>query len=166
MVHRTPSDKYSCETVQSLHGFRIIRCSTIVPKPFRSESFTGGPPASASTRNKRPAPLRLARLWQFGSKMSAVHTIRTRSHLGSCCYERLSVAPQGRPVMNEHARECLKRAAECTRIAEATSDPELQVYLMKLGSSWMQAATGEREERNLEEGLQRRPLKTLNDLFC
>ena len=43
--------------------------------------------------------------------------------------------------MNEHARECLKRAAECSRIAEATSDPELQVYLMKLGSSWKQAAT-------------------------
>jgi hypothetical protein len=68
--------------------------------------------------------------------------------------------------MNEHARECLKRAAECTRIAEATSDPELQVYLMKLGSSWKQAATAERGERILEEDdCQQRPLKTLNDLF-
>jgi len=67
--------------------------------------------------------------------------------------------------MNEHARECLKRAAECTRIAEATSDPELQVYLMKLGSSWKQAAIAERGERILEEDSQQRPLKTLNDLF-
>jgi hypothetical protein len=67
--------------------------------------------------------------------------------------------------MNEHARECLKRAAECTRIAEATSDPELQVYLMQLRSSWKQAATAERGERILEEDSQQRPLKTLNDLF-
>jgi hypothetical protein len=39
MVRRTPSDRYSCETVESLPVFRIIRCNTIVPKPFRSESL-------------------------------------------------------------------------------------------------------------------------------
>ena len=55
--------------------------------------------------------------------------------------------------MDEHARECLKRAAECSRIAEATSDPELQVYLMKLGSSLKQAATAARGERIFEETL-------------
>ena len=40
-----------------------------------------------------------------------------------------------------NAPACLKRAAECTRLAEATSDPEMKVYLLKLGLSWMQAAT-------------------------
>ena len=37
--------------------------------------------------------------------------------------------------------ECLKRAAECCRLAEAASDPEMKVYLLKLSLSWMQAAT-------------------------
>ena len=37
--------------------------------------------------------------------------------------------------------ECLKRAAECTRLAETTSDPDMKLYLMKLALSWMQAAT-------------------------
>ncbi len=63
--------------------------------------------------------------------------------------------------------ECLKRAAECARLAEATSDPEMKVYLMKLGLSWLQVATtAERDERVAEEGPQRRPIKTLHDLFC
>ena len=37
--------------------------------------------------------------------------------------------------------ECLKRAAECCRLAEAASDPEMKVYLMRLALSWMQSAT-------------------------
>ena len=97
--------------------------------------------------------------------MSAVHTFEPDpiSLVVVASYYR---PPHEVAVMNEHARECLKRAAECTRIAEATSDPELQVYLMKLGSSWKQAATAERGERILEEDdSQQRPLKTLNDLF-
>ena len=36
--------------------------------------------------------------------------------------------------------ESLKRAAECTRLAEATSDPDMQAYLLKLGLSWMRVA--------------------------
>jgi hypothetical protein len=62
-----------------------------------------------------------------------------------------------------NAPACLKRAAECTRLAEATSDPEMKVYLLKLGLSWMQAATtARRDEQLLEEGHRR--LKTLQDL--
>ena len=61
-----------------------------------------------------------------------------------------------------NAPACLKRAAECTRLAEATSDPEMKVYLLKLGLSWMQAATRVRDEQLLEEGHRR--LKTLQDL--
>ena len=41
-------------------------------------------------------------------------------------------------VMNKS--ESLKRAAECTRLAEATSDPDMQAYLLKLGLSWMRVA--------------------------
>ena len=62
-----------------------------------------------------------------------------------------------------NAPACLKRAAECSRLAEATSDPEMKVYLLKLGLSWMQAATtARRDEQLLEEGHRR--LKTLQDL--
>jgi hypothetical protein len=46
--------------------------------------------------------------------------------------------------------ECLKRAAECGRLAEAASDPEMKVYLMRLALSWMQSATSA-DERVLEE---------------
>jgi hypothetical protein len=56
------------------------------------------------------------------------------------------------PQMNKYnAEECLKRAAECTRQAEAVSDPELKLYLMKLALSWTQAAAGETVERKLED---------------
>ena len=36
--------------------------------------------------------------------------------------------------------ECLKRAKECARQADAAIDPELKIYLMKLALSWTQAA--------------------------
>jgi hypothetical protein len=36
--------------------------------------------------------------------------------------------------------ECLKRAQECARQADAALDPELKIYLMKLALSWTQAA--------------------------
>ena len=53
--------------------------------------------------------------------------------------------------MNKHAmEECLKRAAECARLAETASDPELKIYLMKLASGW-QAAAAETVERQLED---------------
>ena len=44
---------------------------------------------------------------------------------------------------------CLKRAAECARLAETASDPELKVYLMKLAAAW-QAAAAEAVGRKLE----------------
>jgi hypothetical protein len=48
--------------------------------------------------------------------------------------------------------ECLKRAAECTRLAEAASDPDMKVYLMKLALSSMQAATtADQRHRMLED---------------
>jgi hypothetical protein len=56
--------------------------------------------------------------------------------------------------------ESLKRAAECTRLAGTSNDPEMQAYLLKLGLSWMQVAA-EPDER-LPEGSRR--LKTLQDL--
>jgi hypothetical protein len=52
--------------------------------------------------------------------------------------------------MDEHARECLKRAAYCTELAEAESDPELKAYLLKLAASWTRAAQ-ETVEAALEE---------------
>jgi hypothetical protein len=44
--------------------------------------------------------------------------------------------------------ECLKRANECARQADAAVEPELKIYLMKLALSWTQAA-GETVEREL-----------------
>jgi hypothetical protein len=52
--------------------------------------------------------------------------------------------------MNNDTQECLKRAAECGRQAEAARDPELKLYLMKLALSWTQAA-GDSVERRLED---------------
>ena len=37
--------------------------------------------------------------------------------------------------------QCLKRAAECNRLAEAASDPDMKLYFMKLALTWMQSAT-------------------------
>jgi hypothetical protein len=56
--------------------------------------------------------------------------------------------------------ESLKRAAQCLRLIEATSDPEMKVYLMKLGLSWMQVAA---EPDNCPSNESRR-LTTLQDL--
>jgi hypothetical protein len=49
--------------------------------------------------------------------------------------------------MNDRARECLERAAECVRLAEAGNDPELTIHLVNLASSWARAAARE----NLKE---------------
>jgi hypothetical protein len=54
--------------------------------------------------------------------------------------------PSQEVAMIREPRECLKRADECARLAEAESDPELRAYLIKLGSSWTQAA------REMDEG--------------
>ena len=46
--------------------------------------------------------------------------------------------------------ECLRRSVECSRLAEAASELEMKVYLLRLALSWMQAATSA-DERVLEE---------------
>ena len=72
-----------------------------------------------------------------------------------------------REVATMNAEECLKRTAECARLAEATNDPGLREYLTKLALSWMQSTTtAERNERVPADGPQRRQLRTVHDLFC
>jgi hypothetical protein len=46
----------------------------------------------------------------------------------------------GAAMNKRDTEECLKRAKECARQAEAALDPELKIYLMKLALSWTQAA--------------------------
>jgi hypothetical protein len=59
-------------------------------------------------------------------------------------------------AMNKDARDCLKRAAECARLADAESDPALKAYLIRLASSWMQAAT-DADECDFDAQLRDRP---------
>jgi hypothetical protein len=47
-------------------------------------------------------------------------------------------------------RECFKRAAECNRLAETTSDPNMKLYLMRLALTWMQSATEAVDHRRAE----------------
>ena len=56
--------------------------------------------------------------------------------------------PTGAAMNKRETEECLKRAKECARQADAALDPELKIYLMKLALSWTQAA-GETVEREL-----------------
>jgi len=63
----------------------------------------------------------------------------------------ISVASAGAAKNKRNAEECLKRAAECGRQAEAARDPELKLYLMKLTLSWTQAAASEMTERQFED---------------
>jgi hypothetical protein len=56
--------------------------------------------------------------------------------------------PMGAAMNQRDTEECLKRAEECARQADAAVDPELKIYLMKLALSWTQAA-GETVEREL-----------------
>jgi hypothetical protein len=50
--------------------------------------------------------------------------------------------------MDRYARESLKRAAECARLADAESDPQLKAYLIKLALSWMKVATAETDQHD------------------
>jgi hypothetical protein len=43
-------------------------------------------------------------------------------------------------AMNSEIRECLERAAFCTQLAEAESDPEMKSYLLRLAADWTRAA--------------------------
>ena len=60
----------------------------------------------------------------------------------------LPAAPRVPQMNKRDTEECLKRAKECARQADAAVDPELKIYLMKLALSWTQAA-GETVEREL-----------------
>ena len=53
--------------------------------------------------------------------------------------------------------QCLKRAAECNRLAEATSDPDMKLYLMKLALTWMQSATEADEKGRAQQASYRCP---------
>ena len=43
-------------------------------------------------------------------------------------------------VMNRDAIDCLKRATECARLAEAENDPKMRLFLKNLAVSWMKEA--------------------------
>ena len=59
---------------------------------------------------------------------------------GLMSYASSSYAPLAARTPPMNKSESLRRAAECARLAEATSDPEMQAYLLKLGLSWMHVA--------------------------
>jgi hypothetical protein len=46
--------------------------------------------------------------------------------------------------MNSVAREYIKRATECVRIAEAANDDDVRVFLVNLASAWTRAAAHEK----------------------
>jgi len=46
--------------------------------------------------------------------------------------------------MNSVAREYIKRATECVRIAEAANDDDVRVFLVNLASAWARAAAQEK----------------------
>ena len=65
-----------------------------------------------------------------------------------------------------YAQECLKRTAECVRLAKATNDPGPEGVFDQARLSWMQSTTtAERNERLPADGPRRRRLKTVHDLF-
>ena len=65
--------------------------------------------------------------------------------------------PTGAAMNKRDTEECLKRANECARQADAAVEPELKIYLMKLALSWTQAA-GETVERELRASSGRPPI--------
>jgi hypothetical protein len=66
------------------------------------------------------------------------------------CAFSVVVVREGAEVDAMNKPERLRRATECTRLAEGTSDPEMKVYLMRLALSWMQSAMAE-QQRVLED---------------
>ena len=63
----------------------------------------------------------------------------------------IAAASSGAVMNKRNAEDCLKRAAECGRQAEAVRDLELKLYLLKLALSWTQAAASEMTERQFED---------------
>jgi hypothetical protein len=63
----------------------------------------------------------------------------------------IAAASSGAVMNKRNAEDCLKRAAECGRQAEAARDLELKLYLLKLALSWTQAAASEMTERQFED---------------
>jgi hypothetical protein len=76
----------------------------------------------------------------------------SRTRAAACLLLTYIAAASSGAVMNKrNAEDCLKRAAECGRQAEAARDPELKLYLLKLALSWTQAAASEMTERQFED---------------
>ena len=75
--------------------------------------------------------------------MRAVQQRRSQCTNELCAFS--VVVSEGAEVDAMNKRERLRRATECTRLAEATSDPEMKVYLMRLALSWMQSAMAEQQ---------------------
>ena len=85
------------------------------------------------------------------SQKISCHAQPSRTRAAACLLLTYIPAASSGAVMNKrNAEECLKRAAECGRQAEAARDPELKLYLLKLTLSWTQAAASEMTEPQLE----------------
>jgi hypothetical protein len=56
----------------------------------------------------------------------------------------LTLAPPEEVAMNSRARECLDRATECVRLAEAENDDRVRLLLVNLASAWARAAAQEK----------------------
>ena len=67
--------------------------------------------------------------------------------------------------MNSVAREYIKRATECVRIAEAEDDEHIRVFLVNLASAWARAAAQEKAKtsrRNLAGATELRTIASLD----
>jgi hypothetical protein len=65
--------------------------------------------------------------------------LRFVNHLHAACYR----SPRD-IAMNSIAREYIKRATECVRIAEAENDDDVRIFLVNLASAWARAAAQEK----------------------
>ena len=100
--------------------------------------------------------MRLARggnQWNAGSQTSSFRNQLEPHGVSLIVYDVRSGYPSLQPSMGAamnkgDTEECLKRAKECARQADAAVDPELKIYLMRLALSWTQVA-GETVERAL-----------------
>jgi hypothetical protein len=56
--------------------------------------------------------------------------------------------------MNRDAMDCLKRATECARLAEAENDPKMRLFLKNLAVSWMKEANKSVNDQWIASGFQ------------
>jgi hypothetical protein len=98
----------------------------------------------------------------FTKQVLSAKQIRTQRRLVDCLLRKVPGHPTGAAMNKRETEECLKRAEECARQADAALDPELKIYLMKLALSWTQAA-GETVERELRAAPGRLSSETSRD---